>query len=462
MTSYEDPANSIHRLPWPSDDPVTPRQALQRLRARCPVEVDELIEQLPPDADALIWRASSEVLETLPTPWDFTPWRRLVGSRKLALDLTVGLERQAIQALSEAGFVLQRREILDSDPPRVWWVGQADENYRIRLCREDDEPTILELFTPLFHSARSARHWRWKYLQNPWGRRWISLAETRDGELAAHYAGYPTPFVRWRDGTAENLLAVQIGDTMTAPEHRQVGLGWTSLLGRAVRHHFARFGREGIAFYYGFNTGKIRNFNLRFIRGRWAGSVGFYRRSLPLEPTRRRHAGAARLELDHLPEREVDELFDRAGPAYRMLVRRDAAWLRWRYAECPDEPCFFAVALRVRDRLVGWGVFRRHLHPVTGRAQLRWVDAFISTEVTQAVGLLIAEALRQPEAQGVEEITAWFSPRPRWWVDALFDLGFERVAEPDDLGLIYLPFDDSSADATFLDLYYTWGDSDLT
>ena len=470
---FESSESSAHRLPLPEDELVLRNDALQRLRARNPSEVSGAPDaaEVPAEADALIWRPDEATLDSLVEPWDLEPFRNVVGERKFALDLPANRQRHAVQSVSEAGFVLQRLDVLDTEPRRVWLVAKRDDGYRVRLCREADEDAILRLFAPAFHVARSEAHWRWKYLENPWGRRWISLAVTdeEEVELAAHYAGYPVPFVRWRDANdpdeaePEELLAVQIGDTMTAPEHRQVGLGWTSLLGRAVRHHFARFGREGVAFYYGFNSGKIRNFNLRFIQGRWAGSVGCYRRSLPLgRESRPGLTRAERLDLQRLPGSELDRFFQAVSRCYGMQIRRDSAWLRWRYGACPDEPPFFATALRYRGLLVAWGVFREHVDGSTGRVQLRWVDGLFHPEHSDAAGLLLAEALRQPEAVDAEEVMAWFSPRPQWWVDALVYLGFERVVEPDDLGLIYLPFDDARADETFLDVYYTWGDSDLT
>lgn len=486
-----------YRLPLPTTEWLTPAEALRKARLKRPVfrgDVDRDLEstfgdldvetaETAADGDGLLWSPSPEVLARFPDPKVFERLRR-VPPAKLVLALPATEEPQAIQALSAAGFVLLRRDAVRSDTAAsdagesIWLTARADD-YRVRECTEGDEAPILELFAPLFHVARSPAHWRWKYLENPWGRRWISLAESLDGELAAHYAGYPVPFARWQSeadgGGREDLLAVQIGDTMTAPEHRHVGLGWTSLLGRAVRHHFATFGRDGVAFYYGFNAGKIRHFNLRFIQGRWAGTVGYYRRHA--SPTGGRR-GRMRIQgRGETTERvqpfdagfgrdgttaDFDAFFDRAGRHYGVLVRRDAEWLRWRYATCPDDPSFFAVAARLRGRLVGWGVFRPHVDVASGRRTLRWVDALFDPEHAHRAADVLDAALGQPEARGAEEVACWFAPRPEWWLRRLDALGFERVAEPDDLGLIYLPFGHGGVDELFPDVYYTWGDSDLT
>lgn len=468
---------------------------------------DELENVPEKPFDAALWVPSHPALDALPEGDLPERFRDLLEDRgRLLVEVPSERRLPAEEALSEAGFLIRRavrlldEELLDAetdgdaDADRRRLVVARRDPYRIRPCEEPDEEEILRLFVPLFHVARTAEHWRWKYLENPWGRRWISLAVSPDGELAAHYAGYPVPFVRHPPGAErDRMLGVQIGDTMTAPGRRRVGLGDANLLGRAIRHHIARFSRGRAAFYYGFNTGNIRKYNLRFIQVRWGGTVGYWRRSVEhsAEPPVATSllGGAVRIgasgpggdlerALDGRFGREADVFFDRVSPHYGLLVRRDARWLRWRYAHCPDDPPFVLLAVRRFGRfgaLVGWGVFRRHVAE-GGRSELRWVDALFDPRHAHRAADLLRAALRDPalrgpsfrdstlkqeEARDVQEVTAWFSPRPAWWLDRLDALGFERRPEPDDLGLIYRPFERPDADEFIHELYYTWSDSDL-
>src|SRR5687767_11360423 len=97
-----------------------------------------------------------------------------------------------------------------------------------RPYRKGDETAILELFARSFpHAPRSIEHFRWKYRENPFGNERISLTFD-EGRLVGHYAGYAVPFRAY----GRDVLAHQIGDTMTDVAVRHIGRGPTSILGR--------------------------------------------------------------------------------------------------------------------------------------------------------------------------------------------------------------------------------------
>ena len=335
-------------------------------------------------------------------------------------------------------------------------------SFRVRAHHEGDEEAILDLFTPSFHTARSVDHWRWKFLHNPWGQRRITVAWSPEGELAAHYAGYP---VIWRhaagSGAATDLEALQVGDTMTHPRFRSVGRGPTSLLVRCVRHFYASYCEERVAFNFGFNTGNIRKFSLRFVRAQILEPVAYWRLgigSLPNGPSsgsdryRVRSVGIA--ELDRRSD-SFDRFFDRAAPAYGTLVRRHADWLRWRYLQCPDEPPCLLFSAHRWGSLVGWSVFRRREN------RMLWSDALFLPRHGRASRALLRAALDHPEMAEVEAVEAWFSPRPDWWQPVLKDLGFRSEPEPDDLALLFVPHARDDAADILSGAYYTMGDGDL-
>lgn len=492
-----------YRLPLPTVDWLPAETTLRASRIRKPLvlgrEVDRIEAlvstasergvgslgeaEIPDEVDGVVWLPDADELRALDQPDAVAAFRRRLGDRRFLVIVSPDLETPAVRGLCEQGFSILRYDFVRrpeeaegasegtaTDGESLWLLTKPDD-YRIRTCREDDVEAILELFAPLFHVARTPEHWRWKYLENPWGKLWISLVETEDGELAAHYAGYPVPFVRWPEGAGgarEELRAEQIGDTMTVPEHRKAGVGWSSLLGRALRRHFMVFGHGRVDFYYGINNSKIRAFNLRIVGSRWLGSAGYRRRAAefpcPSRPrgleVRRVHPFDAGFPGDR--KAEFDLLLDRAGPHYGLMIRKDSEWLRWRYAICPDEPSFFALAARHRDRLVGWAVFRPAPANEDGAKTLRLVDALFEPEHAGCIGPLIEDALRQPESAGSDQVACWFAPRPDWWVEALHVAGFERVSEPSDLGFIYLPFDRRDTDDFIFEYSYAWGDSDLT
>jgi hypothetical protein len=83
------------------------------------------------------------------------------------------------------------------------------------------------------------------------------------------YAGYTVPFRLFgaeRTARSRDLLAHQIGDTMTDPSVRHLGRGPTSVLGRTALHFYETFCEGRVAFNYGFNVANIQKFSLRFLR----------------------------------------------------------------------------------------------------------------------------------------------------------------------------------------------------
>ena len=148
-----------------------------------------------------------------------------------------------------------------------------------RSYRPGDEHAILELFARSFHAPRTLEQWRWKFQGNPYGRERISL--TFDGPaLVAHYAGYPVPFAM-RDG---DVIAYQIGDTMTDPSIRHIGRGPSSILGQTALHFYENFCEGQVAFNYGFNVANIQKFSLRFLRSDRVEPVTYRVRDLRARP----------------------------------------------------------------------------------------------------------------------------------------------------------------------------------
>jgi hypothetical protein len=312
-----------------------------------------------------------------------------------------------------------------------------------------DERQILDLFARSFpHAPRSLEHFRWKYLENPFGRERISLTFI-DGQLSGHYAGYAVPVHAY----GKQILAHQIGDTMTDVAVRHIGRGPTSILGRTALDFYARFCEGRIAFNYGFNVGNIQKISLRFLRSDRVEPVT-YRVAPPPKAIGRyeRWMRGYQLALVKQTTPEWDALFARVANEYRFLVRRDARYVRWRYLDCPDVD-YAVVAVRKWRHLVGWIVFRIRENRFT------WGDALFDPRFPDAVEVALRHVV---PAYPVGTVEAWFPPRPRWFDETLTGLGFETRPEPQDLSVMCVPFTwPDVVDRMRDDLYFAWGDSDL-
>ena len=328
----------------------------------------------------------------------------------------------------------------------------------VRAYQDGDERAILGLFNRYFpHSPRTIEHFRWKYRDDPFGDRRISLSFA-GAQLAGHYAGYGVPFRMYDGAKRRDLSTHQIGDTMTDQSVRHIGRGPTSVLGRTALHFYANFCEGRVAFNYGFNVANIQKFSLRFLRSDRVEPVA-HRVAPPLPAISRRERWLRGYSLELVRDplrhwgREFDDLFERVAPVYRFCVSRNAAYIRWRYLQCPDRPEYVVVAVRKWRKLVGW---------IAARVQgdrFQWGDALIDPEFPDAVEVALRHVV---PSHGVSLIEGWFPPRPQWFDAILRNLGFATQPHPQDLSLMCVPFLLHNAAARMReDLYYTWGDSDL-
>lgn len=373
----------------------------------------------------------------------------LVDKGRLLIAASAVTPQELTIALSEAGFVV----VKDGEV-----VQARKEDFFVREYQAGDEERILPMFQRSFHVQRSVERWSWEYRENPYGRLKISEAFSEDGRLVAHYAGYPVRFHGEIGGEIRTVPALQVGDTMTEPAVRHVGRGPTSLLGRTVRHYYARFCEGQVAFNYGVNTGNIQRFSMSFVRAQRLEPLPYHvrDRSAPVPAPRRwltRLAGY-RVERISAFDGRWDEFFRRVSGAYGLLIERDSRYLQWRYARCPGTEYFLYAVFR-RGRLAGWSVFRHR------GERLAWGDGLFDPRLPAALPLLLEHVLAAPEHRGTETVETWLTSRPAWWGERVRALGFESRPEPQDLGFVFVPFEIDPEEDFRARLFYTMGDSDL-
>ncbi len=246
---------------------------------------------------------------------------------------------------------------------------------------------------------------------------------------------------------------------MTRPSVRNIGLGKTGLLARTANHFYAKFCEGVTPFIYGFNTKNIRKLGMRYLGYTYIDPVSFWVKDIvknPFKPLnlRARLLSGYTIEEIHSVTIDWDELFSRVCSSYRFLVRRDAAYVKWRYLDCPDK-VHRVFSVRKRGRLIGWSVFSRKEN------RLIWGDALFDNRYLETVSYLLHSLLKQYFG-GVKTIEGWFSPHPEWWSSLLEELSFSIIPEPDELTPGFVIFGDQSIMEKLKNhFYYTYGDSDL-
>lgn len=350
------------------------------------------------------------------------------------------------------------------------WNSQGKTGYEIFVAKKDsfsivpyaagDEEKIVPTFNEIFGVGRSLEHWHWKFRDNPYGSYKISEVFSVEGNLLAHYAGYPVPFYCDVDGAPERFLSFQIGDTMTRPEVRRIGRGKTGLLSRTAQHFYAKYCEGIVPFTYGFNTGTIKKLGERFLGYQYIDPVPYRIKNTKASPFRRasffeRIFSEYSVRIVDSFDDTFDRLFEKSASSYHFLVRRESSYLTWRYRDCPDKD-YMIVSVRTRGRLVGWSVFLKK------DLRLIWGDALFDREHPGAVEFLLRRVLNTPLCEDIETIEGWFSRNPVWWNEILDQLGFESTHEPNDLFPgFFLLTGEGQLEKVQKYFYYTMGDSDL-
>ena len=71
--------------------------------------------------------------------------------------------------------------------------GATPPVYKVRNFSPDDQAGILELHFTVFGRPMLERHWRWQFLENPFSRPIVYVAESDEGRIVGHYALVPLP-----------------------------------------------------------------------------------------------------------------------------------------------------------------------------------------------------------------------------------------------------------------------------
>lgn len=359
--------------------------------------------------------------------------------------------------------------------------------FETALCGPGDRAEQARLFNACFQKRVEARHLAWRYDENPHGAAVSLLARPSGdagGDPADGVCGYAcSPRIAVPRGRrAEGAPVGQTGDVMTHPDWRKRGifsgldracmaetarLGWPLAFGlpnRRSAHIFQQLGWETV--------GRVRPWTLvlradaasraaRLVDGRWAAwSVPLAaRRGRAARRELRARAGDAwRIEpLERFPA-EVDELSARVEADFAWMVRRDAAYLDWRFLRNPSG------RHRVLGAFDGAGAFAGYVvvePPTAGEAAGYLVDVLAPDDAARAA--LLSAGIDALERAGASYVRAT-AIDGSWWQDRLEDCGFQPPKADNHLIVILHPHDaDHPLVAAARDTerwYFTDGDRD--
>jgi GNAT superfamily N-acetyltransferase len=268
------------------------------------------------------------------------------------------------------------------------------------ICRPfdpEDQAAVIAVLGASYegwHGSRNEAVWEWKFTNNPYGpaRIWVAADA---GRIAGCYVLLP---VALRVG-ARTIAAAQAVDAAVSPDYR--GRGVFTDLARAALRDGAEAG-VGLIFAFpseGALGGQVR--------------VGFKPqlaipktyRPLIWSPARRRFAELTLGEVnafdprfDVFCERRVDD---------EITLRRDAAYLQWRYLEHPTQ-AYEAIICERDGELRGYCVLKTR---ATRRLTIGYiVDLQVLAGSGSAARFLVYHALLRLRSRGARAAVSWERP----------------------------------------------------
>lgn len=333
---------------------------------------------------------------------------------------------------------------------------QSDPGVTLREMRAEDEAGILDLFRRVFAVDRTPAHWRWKFLDNPAGRE-VVVAVDRAGRIVGQFASLPA---RGRiDGRPAAIS--QLLDHMVDPALRRHGV--YAAMARAFHERFVATSPGGA--WYGFNLEEIHRIQRDLYDMQplapveeWSRPVGAA--EAPLGAAARLADALVRVEDVRRSPDGTDALWESARSHYATAITRDARYLDWRYADCPDvEYVLLAARHRATGRLLALLVVRPGWPHEAVAAIVDWLVP-PSAWANAAWRNLLARADAVAREAGLPVLRAWLPPTSPDR-DALARRGFRRGASP----FLTSAWEDGAhgapVDALRRRWHYTMGDTDI-
>ena len=285
--------------------------------------------------------------------------------------------------------------------------------------RPDDRRAVDALYRRVFgnDAAEASRlRWEWQYRRNPnnpGGEPEIWIA--REGPaIVGQYATMP---VQVSIGGREVRGSWGM-DVMVAPERQRQGLGeilfrtWDRNVGASLGLGLSDSSYRLFQKLRWPDVGPLPCFvkpltRRALRRPNWPVAVNRLVSAVTLPVVKlvaRTRPLAAEVRMLHRFDDSFTELWEQLAPQFDLAIRRDAAYLNWKYVSAPHVR-YSIAALRRNDRNVGYAVYR-HLHEPRGRVTLL-VDFLTDPEDQDGFNTLLRWVDREARAADSDKIRSF-------------------------------------------------------
>jgi hypothetical protein len=315
-----------------------------------------------------------------------------------------------------------------------------------RPYRDDDEARVLELWRVAFGRDLDPAVWRWKYAENPFGRRILLCLDRDDGPALVMYSGVPYRAV-WNGRRVE---IVQLMDIMSHPESRKTGL-----FVKAAEVFFGLFAGGDSVLYYGIPGRYHFDIGAKYLKySELESGVAYLCGDAAKLARPKAKLGGSVVRIDRATP-DLDRAWSEASAGYPLAAVRDAAFVDWRFFRHPTSQYqVYVYRSGLRRRVRGYAVIS-----IEDRVA-KLADLMMPPDQAM-VAALLGEVAAEVTAQEVERLETWL-PGGHFLARTLETTGWAR--EPEPLGIVPTArsFDEGlTIPWTADNLYYTMADSDL-
>jgi len=304
-------------------------------------------------------------------------------------------------------------------------------DYEIRHLRSSDFPQLTDLFKSVLNVERDEAFWRWKYELNPAGEQLMAVAvKPETGQVVGQVGTNPT----YMAFEGEKILGTQTCDIAIRAEYQKGGPFFKLHdLANEMLHE------RGIQLMFGFSISKTLkistralNFKnvfhiLRLVRvlnptpfierkvafsgaasvlGKISGKLLYMVKPARVRPPE----GSRVLDISSFDER-FDRLMETVASTNRIMVYKDAAYLNWRYFQCPLYT-YRIFALEKDGGIAGFTVVSIQQENIRRAYVLELIAAPGETEVLE---VLLNKAVQYCYEEKADTVTSWTQKHSPLW-----------------------------------------------
>lgn len=284
-----------------------------------------------------------------------------------------------------------------------------DNNGKCRNYKEGDEKNILRLFGKVFGQTMSLRFWKWRFIENPFGRGIIKLLFDNK-KLIGHYAVIPMK-IQAGNKPVKSVFSMT---TMTHPDYRGRGI-----FGYLASEVYKECGKRGFKLVYGFPN---KNSCPGFVKNlKWKDFGRMTILYKELKENRKRFVVIKNIYEVRRFSREADFLWDKVKKYFRVIAPRTKNYLNWRFVKNPAVK-YKIYAFKDKKDLLGYVVLK--IYKKKSEATGHIVD-ILSVKNTIVIKNLLEISYDYFLENKVKKISCWM-PKSSLYGDIIKKEGFIR------------------------------------